>query len=375
MKELRLLIVEDDEQDLRRCRRAVNRYKREKNRDTTLVECKTLNEALRRLDNSFDAAIIDLKLADKGDEGNTVIEKIEQLFFRIPVAIFTGNPGSRNDNLNEKIMLIDVFIKGEIRYYQLLDRFWNIYNTGLTRIMGGRGIIEENLTKVFLKNLLPQLETWVSYGQKYLEEDPERTEKALLRYALNHLFQLLEEDDEEYFPEEAYLYPPMSKKITTGSIVREDNQWYVVLSPACDLVIRGNNQFRTDRILFVEVEKENDIVDKALTDIRRMSEGRRKREKLKEKLEEISGNNYTFYHHWLPKANCFPGGFLNFRKLETLNKRDFDERFDQPCIQISPPFVKDIVSRFSSYYARQGQPDIDSEIFVNNYTPQQNEGQ
>ena len=115
MNKLQLLIVEDDEQDLSRCRRAVNRYKREKDREINLVECKTLKEALEKLDNSFDGAIIDLKLADKGDEGNQVIEEIEKSFFRMPIAIFTGNPGNWNDNLNEKIMLIDVFIKGEIR--------------------------------------------------------------------------------------------------------------------------------------------------------------------------------------------------------------------------------------------------------------------
>ena len=35
-------------------------------------------------------------------------------------------------------------------------------------------------------------------------------------------------------------------------------------------------------------------------------------------------------------------------------------RFDvPPSIQISPPFVKDIVARFSSFYSRQGQPTVD----------------
>ena len=362
MSELQLLIVEDDEQDLRRCRNAVNRYKREKDREINLVECKTLNEALEKLDNSFDGAIIDLKLADKGDEGNQVIEEIEKSFFRIPIAIFTGNPGNWNDNLNEKIMLIDVFIKGEIRYYQLLDRFWNIYDTGLTRIMGGRGKIEENLTKVFLKNLLPQIETWVSYGKKFSEENPERTEKALLRYTLNHLFQLLEEDDEKCFPEEVYLYPPMSEKFTTGSIVKADGQWFVVLSPACDLVIKKNTgKFRTDCVLFVEIENTNDIVNITL-------DGITKKSKRKDRLEEVFKNNYTFYYHWLPETNFFDGGFLNFRKLKTLSEDEFREQFEKPSIQISPPFVKDIVSRFSTYYARQGQPDLDSEDFVDNYT-------
>ena len=243
VKKLRLLIVEDVEQELESFRDDLEDYTREKKRDIELVECKTLEDALDKLDNSFDGAIIDLKLANhRSNEGSQVIEKIRESFFRIPIAIFTGNPGDWNHDLNEKTMLIDVFTKGETGYYELLDRFWEIYNTGLTHIMGGRGLIEQQLSEVFLKNLLPQIQAWVSYGT----EDSERTEKALLRYALNHLFQLLEEDEERYFPEEFYLHPPVSKEITTGSIVKEksSDQSFIVLSPACDLVIRRNGEFK-----------------------------------------------------------------------------------------------------------------------------------
>ena len=53
MSKLRLLIVEDDEQELEACRDSVERYGDEKNRDFELVECKSLDEALELLDNSF----------------------------------------------------------------------------------------------------------------------------------------------------------------------------------------------------------------------------------------------------------------------------------------------------------------------------------
>ena len=360
MKVLRLLIVEDNERDLRTCRNSVNRYKKEKQREIELVECKTLDEAFKKLDNSFDGAIIDIKLTPQGAEGNQVVEKIIESFFRIPIAIFTGNRGSWDDNLNKKIMLIGIFTKRNNVYFDLLDRFWDIYNTGLTRIMGGRGIIEESLSKVFLKNLLSQIETWVSYG----ETDPGQTEKALLRYALNHLFQLLEEDDEKCFPEEVYLYPPMSEKFMTGSIVKADDQWFVVLSPACDLVVDKDNDecstycildARTDYVLLVEIESMDDAL-----------EGKNNKDN-----RERLANNSRQYRHWLPPTKFFEGGVVNFRKLKTLHKEDFKERFEKPWFQISPPFVKDIVSRFSTYYARQGQPDLDSEDFVNNYTQQQ----
>lgn len=366
MKELRLLIVEDNERDLRTFRNSVNRYKREKGRDINLVECQTFDEALKRLDNSFDGAVIDIKLTPQGTEGNQVVEKIIESFFRIPIAIFTGNQGSWDDNLSKQILLVGIFRKGANVHFGILDQFWDIYTTGLTRIMGGRGKIEENLSKVFLENLLPQLETWVSYGKKYFEDDPERTEKALLRYTLNHLFQLLEADDENCFPEEVYLYPPLLDTIITGSIVQEkaSNQRFVILTPACDLVIRNSGDFKADRILLAEIEVQDDIVHDALADISR------KRSK-KNKLEAILNNNYQDYYHWLPETDFFNGGFLNFRKLKMLEKDDFEDQFEEPSIQISPFFMKDIVARFSTYYARQGQPDIDSKDFVDHYTQQQ----
>ena len=246
MKKLRLLIVEDVEQELESFRDDLEDYTREKGLDIDLVECQTLEEALNTLDNSFDGAIIDLKLADhRSNEGNQVVEKIIESFFRIPIAIFTGNPGDWDHNLNEEIILIDVFTKGETEHYEILDKFWEIYNTGLTRIIGGRGLIEQQLNEVFLKNLLPQIKTWISYA----ETDSDRTEKALLRYTLNHLFQLLEENDTRCFPEEFYLYPSGYEEITTGSIVKEKttNQPFVILNPACDLVVRRNGEFKTDR--------------------------------------------------------------------------------------------------------------------------------
>ena len=206
---------------------------------------------------------------------------------------------------------------------------------------------------VYLENLLPQIETWISYGEAYKETDPKRTERALLRYTLNHLLQLLEEDEERCFPEEFYLYPSVLDRITTGSIVQADDQWFVVLSPACDLVPRGENGvLNTDRILLVEVESVEKILGGS---------------KSKNRVSELSANRRTYYH-WLPPTDFFQGGILNFRKLKTLNENDFDGKFGKPTIQISPSFVKDIVSRFSSYYARQGQPDIDSDDFVTRYT-------
>ena len=310
---------------------------------------------MNKIDGSFDGAIIDLRLGGNQEGGNEIVRQLGDSFNRMPIIFVTAYP----DLVNDHPSVIKTRSRDNGTYESDLLLFQEIYNTGLTRIMGGRGLIEQQLSEVFLKNLLPEIETWISYGA----EEPERTEKALLRYTLNHLFQLLEEDEGRCFPEEFYLYPPMSEKITTGSIVKEEtsDKSFVILSPACDLVIRRNGEFKTDRILLVEIESEENVVNAALDGITRTRSKNNK-------LRDISNNNHTDYYHWLPEAYSFHGGFLNFRKLRTLDKTEFNEKFEKPLIQISPFFVKDIVSRFSTFYARQGQPDIDSEKFVNDYT-------
>ena len=356
MRNLKLLLVEDEESAVEACRTSVDRYIHEKKRPVELWVYENVHKAREGLDNSFDGAIIDLKLSDEEDGGIQVFQEIEKSLLRLPVFILTGYPNNLDEDFRQKnTNIIKVFIKGEpdAEYDQIIDRLWSIYDTGLTRIMGGRGVIEKSLSAVFLENLLPQIQTWVSYGQ----ENSARTEKALLRHTLNHLSQLLEEGGDNFFPEEVYLFPPLSARFTTGSMVSRHDQWFVVLSPACDLVIRQNGKFKTDRILLVETEKEDDVVRTALANIT-------SRDRKKRKINEVLNNNYTDFYHWLPETSVLGGRFLNFRRLKNMDKDRFREEFEMPEIQISPSFVKDIVARFSSFYARQGQPNIENKEII-----------
>ncbi len=218
-------------------------------------------------------------------------------------------------------------------------------------------MIEKTLNKVFLSNILPQIETWKKYGS----ENSAKTETALLRHIMGYLCHLLDEDDESSFPEEMYLYPPLDSNIRPGSILQSSAEArYIVMNPACDLVRRKGGKFKTDRMLLAEIENDNCIVKLALDGCNNAS----KRER---KLNELSNNNYTHYYHWLPKTEFFDGGFINFRKLNSISSDDFEKEFDAPFLQISAFYMKDIVSRFSSYYARQGQPDLRNTAFIDDF--------
>ncbi|MDE0011350.1 MAG: response regulator [Candidatus Poribacteria bacterium] len=353
MNKLKIMFIEDDEDAQELFIGVVDVFNRKNQQHNLKVEYKIAAdpvEASDIIDSSYDGAIIDLKLDDDDEAGNRIVKDLYETFTRIPIIFVTAFA----DLVNDHPSVIKTRRREDGTYESDLQLFQQIQDTGLTRIIGNRGVIEQQLREVFLKNLLPQIETWISYGETYKETDPDRTEKALLRHALNHLYQLLE-DNERYFPEEVYLHPPMLDKITTGSMVKANNQWFVVLSPACDLVIREDGKYNTDCILFAEIERVKDALDGS---------------KSKGKVTELCTNKHT-YRHWLPKTDFFEGGVLNFRKLASLNKDDFDKKFGKPIIQISPFFIKDIISRFSSYYARQGQPDIDKTAindFITRYT-------
>ena len=356
MSSFKLLLVEDDDRDLSTYEDTVNRYQDEEQREIELVVSRTLEDAFSKLDRSYDGAIIDITIDGDDDAGNQVIERIVEEKLRLPTLILTGTPGS----VDARFAHIRTYTKGEeeASFDKLLKGLLSIYDTGLTRILGGRGTIESYLDEVFHRILLPQIDQWEKYGQR----DSTSTEKALLRHTLNHLLQLIDEEIVECFPEEFYLHPSLSEEIRTGSILREidDGTKFVVLSPDCDIVVREDGSRNTDRVLVAEIVPPTALI--SWYDPSQLSSlGRDRKNSLRSALENNRGNQY----HCLPETAFFPLGFINFRNLTTCKLEDLEERFCTPPIcQISPPFVKDIVSRFSSYYARQGQPDIDFDDFV-----------
>ncbi|OOF36454.1 response regulator [Rodentibacter heidelbergensis] len=360
MSDMKLLLVEDHKQDQDLCQDAVRDFNDDNDVKVDLKICGSLIEAEEKLKSSdFDGAIIDMKLTDTGGaEGNEVIKRIKENFNRIPVVIMTGTPNvaERND-----FPLIGVYEKGgDVTYSDIIKKFGHIYSTGLTKIMGGRGIIERKLTTIFTHILTQSFpdgndsekKSWI----KYAESDPTRTEKALLRYTLNHLLYHLDNDVSSCYPEEMYISPPVNDRINTGCILKDkiSEQYYIVMNPVCDLAERSNGGCNTDRALLVEIQSIEEILPKGITE-----------KQLKNELEKIYRNKKSLYYHWLPETSLsspYIGGVINFRRVSTHTKEQINDSFEKLVIQVAAPFLKDIVSRFSSYYARQGQPDIDIEL-------------
>lgn len=343
---MRILLVEDTDSDIEACLSTVHRYNKQKEYEIVCVVKKSKDEALSALDSSFDGAIIDLKLSAGSDstEGNDVISDIHSKW-RIPIIILTGTP----ENASAECSYLGSFKKGEIAYSEIFDKFFEIYKTGLTKIMGGRGVVEDAMQKIFWGHLLPHLDTWKKYSSNGKE-----TETSILRHVLNHLLEFLGNDENPSYPEEMYIFPPIQKGFKTGSIVKHKsgNGYCIVLNPACDLVLRKSGQMKIDRLLLIEIDNESKGYGHILE--KQKDDGEKT-----QTLNKFFSNKFCPYYHWLPATTFFPGGFINFRNLSTMSMKQFSQDFDPPYTQISRHFVKDILARFSSYYSRQGQPDVD----------------
>ena len=387
MNNMRLILIDDDDQEVCSCTGAVQDFNEDHQCDIQLETCKTIQSALKALESSyFDGAIIDMRLGDSGNEGNQALDVIRQHLKRIPVAIYTATPDVADVT---DIPSIGLFKKADITYGELIYKFWDIYKTGLTKIMGGKGEIEKSLSQIFIKHLLPEISPKSIASEKsnwvcYAEAKPDDTEKALLRHTLNHLIHELYKSSENCYPDEMYIHlPNLGKdqvKVDTGCILKNknNNKFYIVMSPACDLAEREGGECNTDRALLVEIQMIEDILcdDYFISNCHGGKKLKKRYLKSNSKLQgeylsnqqdkdliKYQRNTKNLYYCWLPKTSCFNNGaVINFRRISTYDQVELNSSFDVPVIQVASPFLKDIISRFSSYYARQGQPNINIDL-------------
>jgi CheY-like chemotaxis protein len=340
MTELKILYVEDDEQTRNDFSLSAERLSKAGEYQIQVELAASLEEALRKLDNSLDGAVIDMNLNGDAQAGARVVDHINGTNIRIPIAILTGTP----DSVGEIKPNVKIYKKGEGEHDDIMSRFFAVHRCGLTKVMGARGKIEELLNKVFFENIVAQQDAWIGYGNL----DAEKSEHALLRHTLNHLIHLVDLDDEHCFPEEFYISPPRDTQFRTGSIVarRADSKHFVVLNPLCDLTPRTpGGEYKASSILLASVDQ---LVDHLPTGERRAEE----------KRAELKKNNGGGKFHFLPDSQIFPGGLVNFESLSSVPKAEFVAQFGEPLHQIAPSFVKDIVARFSAFLGRQGQPEL-----------------
>lgn len=358
---MHILIIED-EPDLRNSyEKQIVQYNSDAaNLEVTYELAKNYDEAESLLGDNFDAIIIDLKL-DKSTEykGRLILKQVKGSLRYISYVI-TGNPEVIEEESDNQNAFFKIRVKGEenSNFYSVLEEIEKTVRTGITHITGKKGKIEEYLNDIFWEHLSSSVELW----ENDKRSDDEK-EKSLLRYTLSHMQEYLDlsntGDLEKYHPAEFFITRPVKKFIYTGDILRTTSgERCVIMTPACDIDLK-NGKRKANKILTLRILNPNEI--DAEYSNKDMSKTK------KQKLENILGNKLPRYHY-IPKAGVIESGVIDFQDKFTISDADLEQRIASKTVEriatISNPFLKDIISRYSNYYARQGSPDFDTtELF------------
>lgn len=356
---MKLLIVEDDKATIQSYKDNIESFNKSIDFEIIPVIKDNIETAKKALTSpEYDAAIVDLKLSSNTTELEG-IEIVNDIYnkLRFPVFIVSGSIGQVEYEEN-------TFLKKRSRdgdFKDILNEITAIYNTGITKILGRSGQINDYLNKIFWNHLSNSLDVWIDDKTR----SPQDKQKSLLRYTLLHIQEYLEitkdSDFEDYHPAEIYITPPIKDRLFTGDIVieNESNLKYIVLTPSCDMA-----QSKAKDFLLVAIEGvDNGIMKEKINIIKKAKAKPEVIEEAEYNIKSLITNSYSNKYHFLPEYKHIDAGLINFQKLKSIRSKDFVEQY-KIIASTNSSFTKDIIARFSYYYSRQGSPDFEvNEIY------------
>lgn len=240
----------------------------------------------------------------------------------------------------------------------IINDIVKFYKSGITSTIGTKGKVEKYLNKIFWGRFSKNIHLW----DRDLLDDNDH-EKSLVRYCLTLLQEHLDieengADFSDYHPFEVFIKPPIKNNYFFGDILYDANNYYIILSPACDMA-----QKKYENVIVAQIDPLESIG--SFVDHQQKyheNKSKKSRDRARKKVVEFLTNNHGGKYHYLPNYIDFPGGLINFQKIQSKTKEELDElaRF----ASISGKFSKDIGARFSNYYARQGQPNLNIDVLL-----------
>lgn len=357
---MKILIVEDDTMQ-----RGVYQSVIDSEADIVGIFAENKEEALRKIEEEdFDSAIVDLNLdsTSGNSEGNEVIKTIFKKM-RIPVYVVSGNLSDYEqiDELENKELLLKKISRDEADVSLIVEEMKKFYETGITKLLNKNGVIEKFLREFYLN----YSEKLVKELYKDSDSSPEEKEKIITRFCMVAINEKLRIEQEKYHPGEVYFIPPICTDISTGDIVlnKETNERKIILTPACDLVKRDGgirNSCWTNLVKIDGVEEHyQELKDVGLYKNEIFNETGGRSKKFQATLQNLKDKKGKQFQIYLPKFDSIEEGIINLQHITTEKIEDIENpsKYER-LASVNETFLRDIIAKFSSYYARQGSPEI-----------------
>jgi CheY-like chemotaxis protein len=358
MERKHLLFVEDDKTQLEMINDALSDWsKSNAPRSFHLTTCQAVDEAKEALSFSrFDCALFDLRLPStagqksSADGGN----ELAKIAFRkngIPTAVISGNPADLEPELAEA-KLLKAFFKGKgDPYKDAIIWFANLWDM-MTVLASVRANIQSCGAEIFAGRVWPQ---WREF--KKLKTDMGGLTSIVTRQYAGHIaeFMRVGEGSPDWHPFENYIRPALREKPYTGDIFDFDNQYWIVLTPPCDM----SNEKVTNVIL---AHCDRAALPEWKDRVAELSKAQPKKDVAKYFRNQIN-QNIDASRHFLPPLDGVPIQ-VNFKELITKPFDDLKKGLTFRIASVAPAFLTNLTQRFGAYMSRTGQPNIDINHFA-----------
>lgn len=363
--ELKLLFIEDDKE--------LRDNLKELFHDASIADYKLkvqVEESFERgreliKKSDFNIVILDLfKDGDQTDEdaGIKVLSTIREFLF-VPVIFYTGHAYKI---INYKSEVVGVVNKGD---------GIEALSSELERIIKSKlALLRQNINEHINKELK-------DYFWETVDKQKAIFNTGNIDYSLGYLIlrriatslskeniKIILGDDkisaEKVHPMEFYLFPPSEREYEAGDILEKEGNYFTILTPDCDMILRSNGLRKAGWVLLASVDN-----FKSLQDFIKYSKLRGKQEKTEDENRQLSnlegklkkwmsnrGGEQDRYF-FLPSTPFIENMVIDFQK-KIMVKYD-DLKLYRRVAKLDMPFAQSMISSFIRYYNRVGFPDID----------------
>lgn len=356
----RLLIVEDDPDQLELWRRDIDEFNKNPDRKLAFIiyVARSADKAVQILaEFNIDCAIIDLRLPWEDrpvdpEFGNKLRTYIENEL-PIPAAIHSGHLGDLDDSGRESLM--KSFTKDAGKTTEILE--WFAEKDQLMEALATTNKrVKMETARILHGSIWPRWE-----AAKDSDQVPKRFEDIVTRQVVSHLaeqFSLPLENVPAHHLHEFYYVPPIRERLHTGDLVRIGDIVRVIVTPQCDIVNSYPANFLLAKCL--SEHEEWNVIESAVA-INTGNVGKN----TKERIGKLATHGRDQRFHFLPPCGGKGGPwFVDFKEIITMDQSCAEELLKNRFASIAAQFVPNLIHRFAAFVGRIGQPELDIEALA-----------
>lgn len=304
----------------------------------------------------FDVVILDLfKDGNQQDEeaGVKVLETIRNLLF-VPVIFFTGHAYKIESYKSEVIGVVN---KG--------DGIGALFSEIERIIKSKLALIKKNITQHINSEIKQYFWETVDKQKNVFASD--NIDYSLGYLILRRIATSLSKDnikailgddkirEEKVHPMEFYLFPPSNGEYESCEILKNESEYFVLLTPSCDFIERGNKGRKAQKVLLAQAMPIELFGQFEAHKAKNNNES-------KNKLRDLLTNNHSDRYFFLPQTPFINNLVVDFQLQTTINYEEL-KNYNR-IAKLDDPFGQSMISSFIRYYNRIGSPDIDVDYIL-----------